>query len=374
MARSRSVPRPSWRHYLRAGGALVGGALLLGVLFIYSGIYDISARRDHFAIVTWLLEVVRIEAVETHSAGIEVPPLDAPELARLGALYFDAGCAPCHGAPGRPASAFADAMLPPPPGLAETAAGYDPAALFWIVRNGFKYTGMPAWLAPDRADEIWPVVAFLWALPAYDAEGYRALLRRDEAAAEPLPRSPETAALLDRCIACHGAPDGRPVAPQVPVIAGLPQVYLERALHEYAAGTRESGMMRLYAAPLTDREIAALAAYYAAAAAPSLAGPPAAGDAGHGEAIFSRGAPAQDLPACASCHSGTATVRFAPPLNGQSARYVVQQLENWQAGMRMQTPQGRLMGLVAQRMDPAQMRDVAVYLQGLPAMPPAGKP
>jgi hypothetical protein len=31
----------------------------------------------------------------------------------------------------------------------------------WIVKNGLKYTGMPGWVAIERDDEIWAVVAFL---------------------------------------------------------------------------------------------------------------------------------------------------------------------------------------------------------------------
>jgi hypothetical protein len=33
---------------------------------------------------------------------------------------------------------------------------WQPNDLFWIVRNGFKYTGHAHWVAIERADEIWP--------------------------------------------------------------------------------------------------------------------------------------------------------------------------------------------------------------------------
>src|SRR5690606_15256326 len=91
--------------------------------------------------------------------------------------HFDAGCAPCHGAPGEPATAFAPDMLPEPPPLVGAARDWSAAELFWIVRNGQKYTGMPAWIAHEREDEVWPVVAFLRQLQGMDREAYGALLR-----------------------------------------------------------------------------------------------------------------------------------------------------------------------------------------------------
>jgi hypothetical protein len=33
---------------------------------------------------------------------------------------------------------------------------WQPNDLFWIVRNGFKYTGHAHWVAIEREDEIWP--------------------------------------------------------------------------------------------------------------------------------------------------------------------------------------------------------------------------
>ena len=52
---------------------------------------------------------------------------------------------------------------------------WQPNDLFWIVRNGFKYTGMPSWVAIEREDEIWAVVAFLTQIQKLDAKAYRDL-------------------------------------------------------------------------------------------------------------------------------------------------------------------------------------------------------
>jgi mono/diheme cytochrome c family protein len=53
-----------------------------------------------------------------------------------------------------------------------------PAQLFWVTKNGIRFTPMPAW-GPSRSDkELWDVVAFMETLPKMSATEYDALDRR----------------------------------------------------------------------------------------------------------------------------------------------------------------------------------------------------
>ena len=66
------------------------------------------------------------------------------------------------------------------------------------------------------------------------------------------------------CAACHGA-DGKATAPLYPNLAGQNEIYLVNALKAYKAGQRTGGtaaMMAPMAAPLSDADIANLAAYF----------------------------------------------------------------------------------------------------------------
>lgn len=74
------------------------------------------------------------------------------------------------------------------------------------------------------------------------------------------------------CAACHGANGNATADGQYPRLAGQYADYLAQALHEYQNGTREhpalgmrrgNAIMQGMAAPLTDRDIDNLAAYYA---------------------------------------------------------------------------------------------------------------
>ena len=64
------------------------------------------------------------------------------------------------------------------------------------------------------------------------------------------------------CTPCHGA-DGLAVAPNTPHLAGQPEHYLVEQLKAYRSGKRAHEVMNVVAKPLTDADIADLAAWFA---------------------------------------------------------------------------------------------------------------
>ncbi|MEP7182410.1 MAG: cytochrome c [Betaproteobacteria bacterium] len=63
------------------------------------------------------------------------------------------------------------------------------------------------------------------------------------------------------CATCHG-PLGLATMPNTPNLAGQPELYLSEQLRAYRSGKRVNDMMTLIAKPLTDDEIASLAAWF----------------------------------------------------------------------------------------------------------------
>ena len=63
------------------------------------------------------------------------------------------------------------------------------------------------------------------------------------------------------CTVCHG-PVGVAVAPDTPNLAGQPASYIEEQLKAYRGGTRKHEVMTLMAKPLSDADIANLAAWF----------------------------------------------------------------------------------------------------------------
>jgi cytochrome c553 len=380
------------RRWLGVGAVLAAAGLALALLVAWSGVVNIAASAGHTVFVERFLDLAMTRSVQRHSSDI-VPPgdLQSMDRVRVGAAHFAGGCAECHGTPadapadGTPAAApAADGtpavvnpvyahMLPMPPDLARQVERWAPRELYWIVRHGLQFTGMPEWSGGERPDEVWSVVAFLQKLPSLGGAEYRALASGNSmpSASHPVEAlRAEGAAVLARaaCDRCHDTPQTAPQSTLVPRLAGQPAAYLERSLREYRGGERRSGFMQPVAAMLSERQIKELAMHYslmpAAAAAATVA---ALAPAQETEAalIASGNHPELRLPACLSCHGAGARGDY-PVLAGQHANYLAQQLRLWQRGERRQTPWGEVMEVIARRLDATQIDTMARWFAQQP--------
>jgi cytochrome c553 len=64
------------------------------------------------------------------------------------------------------------------------------------------------------------------------------------------------------CAVCHGAV-GLSMQPNVPHLAGQPEIYLVEQLRNYRSGKRQHEVMSVIARPLSDRDIENIAQWYA---------------------------------------------------------------------------------------------------------------
>ncbi|WP_374587982.1 c-type cytochrome [Ideonella dechloratans] len=186
------------------------------------------------------------------------------------------------------------------------------------------------------------------------------------------------------CISCH-APDGKGMAAAgFPRLAGLPADYIRKQLHDFKAGRRQNGVMQPIATALTEEEIDALAGAYAARprvnVAPQPVGTPPEGS---GAWIALRGAWDRSIPECTLCHGpgGIGVDPSFPPLAGQGAVYIENQLKAWRGTpavkahgktravaavppTRQNDPNG-LMQHIAASLTPTEMKAVAEYFGSL---------
>ncbi len=75
--------------------------------------------------------------------------------------------------------------------------------------------------------------------------------------------APARPAALGQCSTCHGV-NGVSTLPNAPHLAGQPAIYLAEQLKAYRSGKRANEVMAVIAKPLSDADIDALAAWYAA--------------------------------------------------------------------------------------------------------------
>jgi cytochrome c553 len=364
----RLFVRARTRRLLGASAATIAGLIIGGFLFAWSGIYNIAASRGHWAIIEWLLKFGMSNSVELRARGIEAPPLDNPDLYILGAAHFHSACVSCHGAPGMPPDFTTQQALPPPPDLTHVSKEWKDRELFWIVKHGIKYTGMPAWAVQERDDEVWAVVAFLKRLPNLDRKSYRELAL---GTVEPAPQSGRdiaatgpSADAVGACARCHGADQSGPASHLAPVLHGQPAEFLAAALHAYAKGTRRSGIMQPVAAGLKADSIAKLANYYSRLDAPSSANVSATAE--RGGPLATQGDPNAKIPACVTCHTASALPTF-PRLAGQNAAYMANRLRLWKAGVVSPTDVEAIMAPIARLLSEQQIDEVSAYFAAIPS-------
>jgi mono/diheme cytochrome c family protein len=144
--------------------------------FIYAGVYDVSATRPHWPVTYWVMETVRVQSVRARASDIKPPPWITEESRVVdGTEHFAGHCASCHGAPGVPRGDIANGLYPKPADLTNAAQRYTPGELFWILKNGIKMSGMPAW--NDHSDDkLWATVAFIEKLPTLAEADYAKLV------------------------------------------------------------------------------------------------------------------------------------------------------------------------------------------------------
>jgi mono/diheme cytochrome c family protein len=139
-------------------------------LFAVSGLYNFAADEPHFPWVSATLETMRERSIETRAAKVAVPDLSEPGRLVQGAGNYAAMCASCHLAPGVEGSELSRGLYPQPPNLSKDKV--DAAQTFWVIKHGFKASGMPAWGKSMDDESIWNLVAFLQKLPQMDDQQY----------------------------------------------------------------------------------------------------------------------------------------------------------------------------------------------------------
>lgn len=159
---------------------LIGAASLLVILivvflvFIYSGMYNIGAMDRHGGMTMWMVNTVRDNSIKHYADNnIKTPDLSDTALVRIGFIRYREMCVGCHGAPG--IESLAKGFYPDPPMLSKTVNRWTPQQIFWIIKNGLKMTSMPAFGASFPDDKIWPMVAFTNKLPTLTKEQYQML-------------------------------------------------------------------------------------------------------------------------------------------------------------------------------------------------------
>jgi plastocyanin/cytochrome c553 len=161
------VARPGTRVLaLIVAGVVLGAA---AVLYAIAASRPFAADRAPGRLETAIARrLVRLSVPRAERDAVN--PLAGDSRAWRGAAdHFAEHCALCHGADGR-GSPIGSHMYPPVPDLASPAIQqFSDGALFSIIQNGVRWTGMPAFRSTDNAEETWKLVSFVRHVPQLTA-------------------------------------------------------------------------------------------------------------------------------------------------------------------------------------------------------------
>ena len=152
---------------------IIIGVALLAVAFgiVISILHDgLSARATPTRLEAVLARNARHLAIPSNARLAQNPVLDSPEDLREARLHFADHCAICHANDGSGHSEIGDGLYPKPPDLrlAQTQNLSD-GELFWIIENGVRFTGMPAFSTDGGnhggGQDSWKLVHFIRHLP-----------------------------------------------------------------------------------------------------------------------------------------------------------------------------------------------------------------
>lgn len=146
--------------------AAAAAAAAAGVWYVRAT--GLSARATPGAVEARLARAVRGLAVPREVRERQNPVPRSDEALAQGRAHFADHCSSCHANDGSGDTEMGRNLFPKAPDM-RLAATQDltDGELFWIIENGIRFTGMPAWSTGTREGEeaSWHLVHFIRRLP-----------------------------------------------------------------------------------------------------------------------------------------------------------------------------------------------------------------
>jgi len=146
--------------------AIVGVGAIAAVAWLIGG--GIGTKQEPTHAETVVARRVRSMAIPRSARDVRSPSPATPDTIKAGMEHFADHCAICHANDGSGDVEMGRGMYPRVPDMRkpDTQALSD-GALFYIIENGVRLTGMPAWGdgSHDSAESTWPLVHFIRHLP-----------------------------------------------------------------------------------------------------------------------------------------------------------------------------------------------------------------
>ena len=100
-------------------------------------------------------------SMDRHAPRVTNPLTPIDSNLEDGMKLYTMNCALCHGGLDRKPSALANSFYPPPPNLVSDPPDDPEWHIFFTIRTGIRYTGMPAWDKTLSEQDMWKITMFL---------------------------------------------------------------------------------------------------------------------------------------------------------------------------------------------------------------------
>jgi len=130
-----------------------------------------SARSQPTRLEAKVAEFARAMAMPSSAKTMKNSVPASAEVLAEGRAHYADHCAVCHGNNGSGRTMFGAGLYPKPPDLrASYTQNKSDGELFYVIENGIRLSGMPAFGGKDTADASWKLVDFIRHLPQLSAQ------------------------------------------------------------------------------------------------------------------------------------------------------------------------------------------------------------
>jgi mono/diheme cytochrome c family protein len=138
-------------------------ALLVGCALLAISELNISAIPEPGNMETYLATRAKhILVRRSNREAIPPPPSNLKASIEEGEMLFGTECAACHGLDGHKPTDAGRWMYPRAADLiSPEVQQYSDRELFWIVKNGIRFGGMPAFDKVETVEHIWNLVQYV---------------------------------------------------------------------------------------------------------------------------------------------------------------------------------------------------------------------
>ncbi len=146
----------------------VAVAVLIGLgayVYMRTAMYGFSARAEPSHIEAMMAGYARDTAMPASAKAMKNPIVLTPAIQHEAMAHYADHCAVCHANNGSGQSMFGKGMYPKPPDLRGGTQGMSDREIFYVIENGIRMSGMPAFGGDGTADDSWKLTAFIRHLP-----------------------------------------------------------------------------------------------------------------------------------------------------------------------------------------------------------------